>query len=288
MNRKLWISSALAGAFALAAGLVLAQEPAPPTKVMMFQEGASVEASPLGPVIEVLGFQGMHERKVVTGAPFSGVAVSETTQTLADGNHITRKVQTNLFRDSQGRFRKEVSFTAMGMLAEAGKPRTFIVIHDPVANTGYLLEPGQKIARKTSYAGPQAKGIMKDKIESRLQRDLANGSIQKEDLGTQVVSGVTADGTRYTRTIPAGQIGNDKPISIVFEEWYSNDLQMVVKRTRSDPRFGTTTYTLTNIQRTEPDASLFQVPSDYTVKEGRAWQRGARRFKQAPSPPSMD
>ena len=288
MNRKLWISSVLTGAFALVAGLVWAQEPAPPTKVVMFQEGAGVEGSPLGPMIEVLGFQGMHEGKVVTGAPFSGVAVSESTQTLADGNHITRKVQTNLFRDSQGRFRKEVSFSAIGMLAEAGQPRTFIVIHDPVANVGYSLEPDQKIARKTSYAGPRIKGMMKDKIEARLQRDLANGSVQKEDLGTQTVSGVTATGTRYTRTIPAGQIGNDKPIIIVSEEWYSNDLQMVVKRTRSDPRFGTTTYIVTNIQRTEPDASLFQVPSDYTIKEGRSRQHGPHEFNQPPPPPSMD
>ena len=105
-----------------------------------------------------------------------------------------------------------------------------------------------------------------------MQRELADGSLKKEDLGTQTIAGVSAQGTRYTRTIPVGQIGNEKPIVIVSEHWYSNDLQMTVMSKRSDPRFGETSYTLTNIQRSEPAASLFAVPSDYTVHARRAWQ----------------
>jgi hypothetical protein len=96
---------------------------------------------------------------------------------------------------------------------------------------------------------------------------------------------VNAQGTRHTRTIPAGQIGNDKPITIVSEHWYSNDLQMVVMSKRSDPRFGDTTYKLTNIQRQEPAASLFTVPADYTVQQGGKGHRGMRNFKQPPPPP---
>jgi len=93
---------------------------------------------------------------------------------------------------------------------------------------------------------------------------------------------VNAEGTRTARTIPAGEMGNEKPITIVSERWYSTDLQMDVRSTHSDPRFGDTTYTLTNIQRSEPDASLFVVPSDYTVKQGK---HGMMMFQQAPPPP---
>jgi hypothetical protein len=125
-----------------------------------------------------------------------------------------------------------------------------------------------------------------------MQEEIANGTVKKEDLGTQTIGGVAAQGTRYTRTIPAGQIGNDKPISIVNERWFSTDLQVVVKSTRTDPRFGSTTYTLTNIQRQEPAATLFAVPSDYTVRQGRPhgkgnmmYGHGAQRPEAVPPPP---
>ncbi len=73
-----------------------------------------------------------------------------------------------------------------------------------------------------------------------------------ESLGTQVTDGLNTEGTRYTSTIAAGEIGNAKPITVVSEQWYSSELQMVVASKRSDPRFGDVTYTLTNIQRSEP------------------------------------
>lgn len=88
-----------------------------------------------------------------------------------------------------------------------------------------------------------------------------------EELGTQTIEGVQATGKRTTHTIPAGAIGNEQPINVVDERWYSNELQTVVLSKHSDPRFGETNYRLTNINRSEPAATLFQVPPDYTVKE---------------------
>jgi hypothetical protein len=96
----------------------------------------------------------------------------------------------------------------------------------------------------------------------------ANANEVKEQLGKQNIEGVEAEGTRTTVTIPAGEIGNERPIEIVSERWYSPELQLVVMTRHSDPRFGETTYKLTNINRTEPAKSLFEVPSDYTIKEG--------------------
>ncbi len=295
MNRRVCISMVLGGIFMLSAGLAKAQEaaPLPPPPPMASLQVPGPEAGMIGERIELLGFEGMHGGKVVTG-PFSAVAVSESTQTLADGNHIARKTQTNLFRDSQGRFRKEVTLPAIGPLATSGQAKSFVFINDPVAGTNFILHADTKTAEQMRRPFGGMKGPLKDalkgKMESRQQQEMANGSLKKEDLGTQTIAGVSAQGTRITHTIPAGQIGNDKAITIVSEHWYSNDLQMVVMSKRSDPRFGDTTYTLTNVQRQEPAASLFAVPPDYTVTQGGPGRHGMHKQKfngatNAPPPP---
>jgi hypothetical protein len=237
-----------------------------------------------GGPIELLGFAGMRGGKVVTGAPFSAVAITETTQTLSDGNHIARKTQTNLFRDSQGRVRREVTLAAIGPLAASGEPKPFVVIHDPVAGSNFILHADTKTAEKMEKPFMRMKGVMKNKAEGR-QQESANGNLKEEDLGTQTISGVVAQGKRVTHTIPAGQIGNEKPITIVHESWYSNDLQMMVMSKHSDPWSGEHAYTLTNIQRSEPAASLFAVPADYTVTQGRPRGHGMMRRNQTPPAP---
>ena len=86
-----------------------------------------------------------------------------------------------------------------------------------------------------------------------------------ETLGTQFMEGVAVEGTKTTLTIPAGQIGNDLPINVVSERWFSPDLKVLVMSRQSDPRFGETTYRLTNINRSEPSPQLFEIPADFTV-----------------------
>ncbi|HEX8765411.1 MAG TPA: hypothetical protein VF740_09640 [Candidatus Acidoferrum sp.] len=288
MNRKLIHSLIVACLLVLYAGIAGAQQAPPHAANMMQQAGPEGEFPPLpfGERMELLGFGGMHGGKVVTGAPFSAVAVSETTQTLADGNHITRKTQTNVFRDGQGRIRREITLAGFGPMAPSGQPKSFVVIHDPVAGATFMLHPDQKTAEKMGKPFARMKGplqgTMQEKMNSRQQQEIANGNLKKEDLGTQTITGVAAQGTRITRIIPAGQIGNEKPITIVRESWYSNDLQTVVMSKHSDPWSGETSYTLTNIQRTEPDASLFAVPSDYTVTQGRPAKEGRMRLRPGP------
>jgi hypothetical protein len=278
----------------LSVGLVQAQEaPPPPHPGEMMHggvPGGDMMPPPMGDRVELLGFEGMHGGKVVTGAPFSGVAVTESSQTLADGNHITRKTQSNVFRDSQGRIRKEVTLSGFGTLAASGEPKSFVVINDPVAKTNFVLHPDTKVAEQMSHPrrgmnGLGKGGAFEKKWQAREQKEIASGSLKKEDLGTKVVGGVSAQGTRLTRTIPAGQIGNEKPILIVHETWFSNDLQMVVMSKRSNPWGGDTTYTLSNIQRTEPAAALFAVPADFTVKQGGPGRRGMGKFKHGTPPP---
>src|SRR6516164_2194219 len=268
MNRK-WILSVALGALLSSPAMIGAQGtpadvPPPPP-----HEGTG-PGGLLGPRMEILGFEEMHTGKVVTGAPFSAVAVIENTQRLSDGTSINRKTQINTFRDSQGRVRRETTLPAIGPLAASGQSKTFILIHDPVAGTAYELKPDQKMAVELpGHPGnKKSPDALQNKFEEHIQQEIANGTLKKEDLGTQTIDGISAQGTRYTRTIPAGQIGNANPITITTEQWYSPELQVVVRSVRSDPRFGQTTYNLTQIQRSEPAASLFAVPTDYTVKQG--------------------
>ena len=292
MRRNVWAGSLVTGALLLAAGTVIAQDP-PHSPGFEYAEGpdGGGSAGPFAERIELMGFEGLHPGKIVKGAPFSATASSETTQTLQNGTTIHRTTSSTLYRDGQGRFRREITLSGFGPLQTSGKPRTVIVIGDPVAAAHYVLDPEQKVAHKMtppkgkhgewSHEESQA---MEQKMQQPLAKGEASSDVKKESLGTQAINGIKAEGMRITRTIPVGQIGNDQPIQIVFERWYSPDLQVVVKSTRSDPRFGTTTYALNNVQRAEPAATLFRVPADYTVKEGGPGgpRNHMRRFHGAP------
>lgn len=253
---------------------------------------------------------------VVKGAPFSAEAVSESLQMLADGNKISRSHSTKMFRDSEGRFRREggsgaggIGFaytTAISTNGDFGSFQDSISIFDPVANVRYFLSPSTKTARrinlvsgtvntgfavggqsfaytmKSSNQNDPAKKADAEKpqiiVLNGIATTIARGeggsvsvaygnpaNIKSEQLGTRDFEGVTAEGTRTVTTIPANAIGNERPIEIVYERWYSKDLQMIVYSKQSDPRFGEQTYRLTNISRSEPDRSLFILPTDYKI-----------------------
>ena len=230
---------------------------------------------PFGAPMELMGFEGMHGGRIVKGAPFSATATSETTSTLQDGSVIHRTSQVSMYRDSQGRSRQEATFTGFGPLTASGGSKKMVMISDPVAGAHYMLDDAQKVAHKSALhahggrpSNAESAPEFAGRMQERMQQEEAAGLLKRESLGTQTIDGVVAEGTRTTHTIPAGQIGNEKPLQVVSERWYSADLQIVLKSTRTDPRFGTTTYTVTNLQRTEPAATLFAVPADYTVQAG--------------------
>jgi hypothetical protein len=233
----------------------------------------------------------------VTGEPYSAQTSTQTTQTLADGNQIMNNTTATVYRDAYGRERREQSLPNIGNLAAQDAPAQMIFISDPVAGVNYSLNSSDHVAIKlpvpqnmTSVSS--GKMITMQSTMQRIQRmDVAGGPgapisgpgpvfISRtttsaaapnppavEQLGTQLVQGVSAEGTRTTFTIPAGQIGNTQPIQIVDEVWRSPDLQVIVQSTHSDPRMGTTAYTLTNVSRADPSPTLFQVPADYTIKD---------------------
>jgi hypothetical protein len=217
--------------------------------------------------------------KVVTGAPYSAQAVTQFNQTLADGNHIQRTTTASMSRDSQGRTRTERSLPAIGALAGSGTASKAVFINDPVAGTGYMLDATHKTARQmpanrhrqppAQSASDQGAAAGSSRPARASMRDRSNANVTMDDLGTQVMDGLSVQGKRRTRTIPAAQAGSAKDIQVVTETWYSADLQMVVMSKTSDPRFGDSVYQVTNISRAEPDPSLFTVPSDYQVQQGR-------------------
>jgi hypothetical protein len=267
--------------------------------------------------------------KTVKGAPYSAQAVTEMIQTLPDGNRIVRHNTASVYRDSEGRTRREQTIEAVGAYSASGELPQMILINDPVSGVNYILDAKSHTARKVDLSavrklefsgeGMAAKKRMSGatgetgaatseekqkamaelkaqiaKAETRVRVDsdgkfsegfmagVAGGipgsvggrvtkidpkNVKKEALGKQTIEGVEAEGVRFTTTIAAGEIGNEQPINIVSERWYSEELQTVVMSKHSDPRMGENTYRLVNINRSEPAHSLFELPSDYTVKE---------------------
>jgi len=295
MNARVGCGFALLCAALLAPGAG-AQEPAPEgPSVLMVEPGMpGPGAVVFGGQIELLGFGGLRGGKVVKDAPFTAVAVGETKQTLADGTTISHKFESKLYRDAEGRFRKEGTLPSIGPLAAKGKAHSFVFVMDPVAGTAYELDAERKIARQLPPhrgGGPGAGDDVRYEAGPggfvKFEKAMSGGdaNLKKESLGTQTINGLNAEGTRYTRTIPAGQIGNDRPLTIVKEEWYSPELQIVVQSRRSDPMFGQTVYSLTSLQRGAPNANLFTVPSDYTIRQGPTFHHQGRAGKGEGAPP---
>jgi hypothetical protein len=224
---------------------------------------------PGGPGARFLGAEAGMPGRVVKNAPYSADMVTETSQTLADGNRIHQTTTAHVYRDSEGRTRREPALSSLNSLAPNSHLPSVIFINDPVAGVNYAISATDKTATRSSWTHPGGRNA-----QARSEggppsggRNHLNANVKTESLGHQTMEGVPADGTRTTMTIPAGQIGNEQPIQIVTESWYSPDLQAVVMSRRTDPRTGESSFHMANLSRTEPAASLFQVPADYKVTD---------------------
>lgn len=263
----------------------------------------------------------------VKNSPFTAEEVNESVQTLADGNRITHSSTTKVYRNSEGRMRRENKAGVGGALGFSYTLSPGVSIVDPVirqkieldaqlktahvydlkvAEGALTASTGQMRATQETLAKLKAEGKLAGTLDDKSREELiaklkAEGKLDKvsvltvpqsgtltvttdgtsayaagfaaatksryesrtEDLGTRDFEGVSAEGSRRITTIPAGAIGNERPIEIVYERWFSKDLGLVVYSKTDDPRFGEQTYKLTNIVRNEPDPSLFNVPTEY-------------------------
>jgi hypothetical protein len=287
--------------------LATGQQPAPG------QRGMAIEIAAQAGGMAQFGL----ETRVTRGAPYSGEAVTEFVQTLVDGNRIVRRSTTRVYRDGDGRTRRETVSEAAG-----GAEMDSVIITDPVAGSSVVLDPATRTAHRapamfakvdggniavaggmrqyssarvaggdpagepaaTRIVVPEGAGERTMTFRAPPER-ISRGAEAKEDLGQQTIEGVVANGTRTTTTIPAGAVGNEQPITIVSEQWFSPDLRVLVFTRHSDPRVGETTYRLTNISRAEPDRALFQAPADYTLKEPPPMLRRSPVPPPPPPPP---
>lgn len=231
--------------------------------------------------------------EVVKNQPYQAQAVTEVKQTLADGSHIDQTTTATVARDSDGRTVRIQKLSTMGPWksssnsSQANGP-TLTSIFDPVAQTHTDFTSDSKVAHvlpmptppaggakgqvagfamAVSDSGPREAGPVAFAVQGHFDAAEAgtNPNVKTESLGAKTIESTPVTGTKTTNTIPAGTIGNDKDILVTRETWYSSDLKLVIQSTQTDPRFGETTYSLTNIQRSEPDSALFQPPSDYTI-----------------------
>jgi hypothetical protein len=204
-----------------------------------------------------------------TGEPYSAERQIETEQTLADGTHIVMKSRSRFWRDSAGRTRTEIFAPE-----RPGAPEepTAINIGDPVEGVGYYLTPSNRTGvRNLLHSMVPPRLPLKPAVNptppppSRSMELTPLTNI--EDLGTQMIQGVWARGSRQTITYPVNSQGNDRPIVVMIENWFSDELQTQVLSKRSDPRYGETVERLINIDRSEPDLELFRPPADYSITE---------------------
>ena len=245
----------------------------------------------------------IHHGKVVKNAPYSAQAVSEKVQSLTDGNQITVRTTTTFYRDSAGRTRTEMA-TQDGELrhitirdpegvswilrprdktaTKLGAPRALAAAArekareriEALRKEGKLPEGREaiivkRVERIGDAAGQRGHGFGLGMLAGAFgDREWASKAVTRE-LGAREFSGVKAEGKMRSYEIPAGELGNRNPIVVTHETWYSPELQITMYTRHSDPRTGENTYRLENLKREEPAASLFAVPSDYTVKEMR-------------------
>jgi hypothetical protein len=244
----------------------------------------AVQAQPVGsrvsPPFVPLGSAGAFERQTVRGTPYSAETETDLVQRLGDGNRITGHWTGFVARDGEGRIRREQPLAAIGpLLAGPDSPR-LTVIHDPVERVTWLLDPAKRTARRLPWpenepaegAGTPAPTFERPGFGAGTPGFAGGGAVaaepRTEPLGEREIAGLPVQGTRTSVVVPAGQIGNERPLEISSERWYSSELQVVVETRQQDPRLGEMRFRLTRVDRRQPERELFEVPAGYTVEEG--------------------
>jgi hypothetical protein len=256
--------------------------------VVTLQAGGAAMLPPLPPPPGIVGGPPLQVRQLVhppaeapkSGAPYSAVGTTETVQTLADGNRIVHTNASHYYRDSSGRTRTELSLSAVGPFT-LEESSTVVMITDPVAKQRFVLHPEQKradvlplgpVALATGAGGAKhtadaAGGVVSTGSPARCLPGGGSVPATSVSLGQKTLAGLQATGTKTEYTIAAGQIGNEQPITVTSEKWVSEELGVTVSSTLHDPMIGDTQFHLSQIERTEPDPSLFAVPADYTLND---------------------
>ena len=202
--------------------------------------------------------------------PFSAIEVRHSQQVLADGTHVDHTDTSNFYRDAEGRMRVQGT--------------RVVVLFDPTIDATYTLHLQERVYDQYSAGGRGKSSTtiaaygnsnhidtpgVAGPVETVTWGQIPHGSepvthVETEQLGGRSIDGLLCKGTRVTVTIPAHAVGNDRELHVVNERWYSDDLMALVRSSNEDPRFGTTTYELTEVKRGDPEPSLFRLPEGFT------------------------
>lgn len=220
-----------------------------------------------GPGIDILSVEPLELSPPLPGVPFSADTQTEMTQQFADGNRVEQRTTGYIARNAAGKIRKELTLVGFG--ASTGEVR-IVTVTSPADGVQFRLDENTRTAWRLQLPPrPPDRGGSVGRPAPP-----ARPGMKIEPLASIQYEGVKAEGTRTVMVIPAGGIGNERPIEVVTERWYAPELQIVVHSRRVDPRFGEVTYRLVNISRAEPASHLFDVPADFTVREQRPfWPR---------------
>ena len=207
---------------------------------------------------------GEAQQHIIITDPVAGVSYSLDPRTHTAHKFVFRK--------------KELPADAQKKLSADAQSKTITINGQTVTQAEFeAMAEKKRMAKENLLKMPRKEAPNDPEVERQIDMfqpgipriEAGQGQKKEESLGTQTIEGVTAEGTRLTFTVPAGEIGNTLPMELVRETWYSPELQLVVMSKFRDPRSGETTYRLTNLTRSEPDRSLFGVPADYNVNDGK-------------------
>jgi hypothetical protein len=216
-----------------------------------------------GDKIVVLRSEPLDIASPVVDAPFSADTLTVSTQVFADGNRIEQRTEGSVARDSSGTIYRVQMLAGLGGAAE---PIRIVTITSAAERVQYRLDEARKVAVRMH---------LPPSLEAPERPDAG-----VEQLQPMQYEGLRADGTRSIVVIPVGRIGNQRPIEIVNERWYSPELQVVVQTRRADPRFGEVLYKLVNISRATPPKQLFEIPADFVIED----QRPVPTLQRRPQP----
>ena len=230
---------------------------------------------------------------VVSGRPYKGEVITTMTQNLNDGSTIQQTIHATIARDRDGRTVRIQELGKFGTLTAPpagangsdGPSATLTTIFDPVAKLHIDFTSDSKVAHEltvltpspgthmSSHGGFALSGTGPVRLGVRGMMPImtsppppSQSDPTAEQLGSRTIAGVSTIGTRTRTVIPAGTIGNNADITTVRETWFSPELRMVIESTQTDPRFGQTTYTVTDLDQSDPDIRMFQVPPGYTLQ----------------------
>ncbi len=281
--RKALLGAGMVAIMSAGVALVVgAQGPPPPGR---FGRGPG-PGGPMAGMFQFGGLVGGFGGKLVTGKPVEATFTITHTETLSGGNSINNTSTGTFARGADGSIYRDVKFTAIGPWAASGNAQEFAYIRNVTTGNQYIVN----VTKGTYEVFP----IREHKPPFQAGKDHRNRPNSNDETVTDNPSGTytdpvtktvyPADDRQVTRTIPAGAIGNALKLVITSERWYSSALDILLEDTHTDPRFGMTTYQLSNIGQT-PASSLFTPDPSFTQVQGKGFGPHGQHGAGTPPPP---